>query len=49
VFLVKPDGILLLPRSSSPAVLVVYAALAAALAWSALRRRREVPRAVAVT
>lgn len=37
VFVVKPDGILILPRPTAPAVLVVYLALAA-LAWR-LRRR----------
>ncbi len=39
VFLVKPDGILLLPRSTAPAVLVVYLAVAAA-AWLVHRRSR---------
>jgi alpha-1,6-mannosyltransferase len=46
VFLVKPDGILLLDRSLSPAVLVVYLVLAAA-AWQRWRHRRPAP-AVAV-
>ncbi len=41
VFLVKPDGILLLPRSTAPAVLVAYLALAAG-AW--LHHRRSRPR-----
>jgi hypothetical protein len=48
VFLVKPDGILLLPRSFSPAVLVVYIVIGG-VAWVTLRRRRDVPRAVALT
>jgi alpha-1,6-mannosyltransferase len=39
VFLVKPDGILALPRSTAPAVLAVYIALAAA-AWFTGRGRR---------
>jgi hypothetical protein len=49
VFLVKPDGILLPPRPTAPAFLALYA-LAGAVAWVALRRRRAVPeRAVALT
>jgi hypothetical protein len=39
VFIVKPDGILLLSRTASPAVVVVYTALAV-LAW----RQRRVSR-----
>ncbi len=46
VFLVKPDGILLLDRSVSPAVVVVYIALGVA-AWFGWRRSR--PRAAVVT
>jgi alpha-1,6-mannosyltransferase len=38
VFLVKPDGILLLARSASPVVVIVYIALATA-AWRGWRRR----------
>ncbi|HEY2439010.1 MAG TPA: polyprenol phosphomannose-dependent alpha 1,6 mannosyltransferase MptB [Solirubrobacteraceae bacterium] len=37
VFVVKPDGILALPRSYAPAVLLVYVAAAAAV-WHARRR-----------
>jgi hypothetical protein len=40
VFLVKPDGILALSVTASPEVFVVYA-IAAALAWRAVRRRRR--------
>ncbi len=39
VFVVKPNGILALPRSTAPAVLVVYLAIATA-AWLAHRRPR---------
>jgi hypothetical protein len=39
VFVVKPNGILALPRSSAPAVLFVYVAAAVAV-WCAQRRRR---------
>ncbi len=39
VFVVKPNGILALPRSTAPVVLVVYIALATA-AWLAYRRPR---------
>ncbi|HWE31975.1 MAG TPA: polyprenol phosphomannose-dependent alpha 1,6 mannosyltransferase MptB [Solirubrobacteraceae bacterium] len=46
VFLVKPDGILLLDRSVSPAVVVVYIALGVA-AWFTWRHRR--PSAAVVT
>jgi alpha-1,6-mannosyltransferase len=40
VFLVKPDGILLLSVTASPAVLVVYLVLAG-VAWRSFRRRRR--------
>jgi hypothetical protein len=45
VFLVKPDGILLLDRSASPVVVVVYIVLGAA-AWLAWRHRRPAPAVV---
>jgi hypothetical protein len=45
VFLVKPDGILLLDRSASPAVVVVYIMLGAA-AWLVWRHRRRLAPAV---
>jgi hypothetical protein len=47
-FLVKPDGILLLPRSTAPAVLVVYL-VAGAVVLAGLRRRHQMPSAIAVT
>jgi hypothetical protein len=46
VFLVKPDGILLLHRAASPAVLGVYVALGVA-AWLRWRHRRPTPAVVA--
>jgi hypothetical protein len=45
VFLVKPDGILLLDRSVSPAVVVVYIALGV-VAWFGWRRSRPRPAVV---
>jgi Glycosyltransferase family 87 len=48
VFLVKPDGILLLSRSAAPAVVVIYAALVA-VAWFSWRRRQRAAPAMALT
>jgi hypothetical protein len=48
VFLVKPNGILTLPRQSAPAVVAVYLLIAAAVWWGR-RRRRASPRAAAVS
>jgi alpha-1,6-mannosyltransferase len=47
-FLVKPDGILALPRDTSPVVLAVYAVLCV-LAWRAFRRGGGRAAAVALT